>query len=66
MVRTISKYYNHKIWLTKLGNPIINLLFKINIIKKVFGDLYYEQSMSTYDNYQINNFEKSVKLTEGV
>src|SRR5699024_10676715 len=48
MVKLIAKHNNHKIWFTRLGNPIINVMFQINLIKKVFGDLYYEQSMSVY------------------
>lgn len=67
MVRQIAEHYNHKMWFTKLGNPVINLLFRVNVIKKVFGDLYYDQSMSTYDggNYQMNNLMQSITQTEG-
>lgn len=67
MVQAIAEYYNHRIWFTKLGNPFINLLYKVNVIKKVFGDLYYEESMSDYNNgrYQINNLKESIAHTEG-
>src|SRR5690625_2414312 len=40
MVQLIGKYHNHQVMLTKIANPIISLFFKLNIIKKIFGDLY--------------------------
>lgn len=66
MVHLIAEHYNHKIWFTKLSNPLINLVFRVNIIKKVFGDFYYDKSLSVYDkgNYQIRTLEESIKLTE--
>ena len=38
----------------------------MNIIKKVFGDLYYEESMSFYDkgSYQKTSLKKSIQVTE--
>lgn len=66
LVRQISIYHNHKVWITKLLNPLINMLLTIKIFKKVFGDLYYSESMDDYDNgkYQIRNFRESIELTE--
>ncbi|MEM5568757.1 NAD-dependent epimerase/dehydratase family protein [Aerococcus viridans] len=66
MVRQIAEYYNRRIWFSKLGNPFISLLFKVKVIRKVFGDLYYEKAMSAYNygNYQLNNLEKSIALSE--
>src|SRR5699024_474983 len=66
MVNQISSYYNHEIWFTKLGNPFINLFFRVNLIKKVFGNLYYDHCMSVYKkgNYQIYNLKESIELTE--
>lgn len=66
IVRLIAEHHNHKMWFTKLGNPLITLLFRVNVIKKVFGDLYYDQSMSTYNkgNYQSTNLIISIKKTE--
>lgn len=68
MVRLIAEHHNHRIWFTKLGNPLINLLFKINILKKVFGDLYYDETMNDYrkKKYQVITLEDSIKLTESV
>jgi len=66
LVKTIAAHYNHKVWLTKLANPIIPLLNHITLFNKVFGNLYYDRNMSIYDkgNYQIRDLKKSVKLTE--
>lgn len=66
LVKEIAKVHNHKVVTTKLFNPIINLLKNINVINKVFGDLYYEKDLSTINSvsYIINNFESSIKYTE--
>lgn len=67
MVRIIAEFYDHNMWFTKLGNPLIYLALKVNIIKKVFGDLYYEESMSAYEkgHYQKKNLKESIASTEG-
>lgn len=66
LVKEIAKVHNHKVVTTKVFNPIINLFKKINVVNKVFGDLYYENDLSTINNvsYIINNFESSIKYTE--
>lgn len=66
MVRLVAKHHNNRIWFTKLWNPLINLLSRINVIQKVFGDLYYDETMSIYKNknYQVVNLKKSIILTE--
>ncbi len=66
MVRLIAEVYGKKIWMTKLFNPILRLMFGMRIVKKVFGNLIYEKSMSDYDkaNYRIRTFKKSIELTE--
>lgn len=66
MVKLIAEQHNHKIFLTKIGNIFIKVLLRVNIIKKIFGDLYYDESLSNYSfgEYRINSFEKSIKLTE--
>ena len=68
MVRLIAEHHGNKMWFTRIGNPLINGLFKMNLIKKVFGDLYYDKSMSTYENgyYQKHNLKESIVQTEGV
>lgn len=66
LVKEIATVHNHKVVTTKLFNPIINLLKNINMVNKVFGDLYYQKDLSTINNvsYIIKNFESSIKYTE--
>lgn len=65
LVLEIAKQHGKKIMLTSLFNPIIKRAFKNDIIKKVFGNLVYEQSMSQYPfDYHIRTFEDSIQLTE--
>lgn len=65
LVRLIAKYHNKRVYLTKLLNPIF-FIFKIKIVKKVFGNLVYEKEMSEYKEveYRLINFKKSVESTE--
>jgi UDP-glucose 4-epimerase len=68
LVREVAKVHNHKIIFTEIGNPIIvGLRNKISLFNKVFGDQFYDKSMSQYDHgdYRIKSFEESIKLTEG-
>lgn len=67
MVKQISKLNKKKIHLTKVANPVIIKLLskKVNIVNKVFGNLYYDLSMSAYkENYCKRNLEESLYLTE--
>jgi len=66
LVRTIAEVHGKKIWMTKLFNPVLRLMFGIGIVNKVFGNLVYEKSMSDYDkaNYRIRTFRESIELTE--
>jgi UDP-glucose 4-epimerase len=66
LVRTIAEVHGKKIWMTKLFNPVLRLMFGIGIVNKVFGNLVYEKSMSDYDkaNYRIRDFRESIELTE--
>ena len=66
LVRTIAEVHGKKIWMTKVFNPVLRLMFGIGIVNKVFGNLVYEKSMSDYDkaNYRIRDFRESIKLTE--
>lgn len=67
LVKLISESHNKKIYLTKLFNPIIYLL-KIKIIKKVFGSLVYEKSMSDIMSmdYIVVNLKESIEATEAI
>lgn len=66
LVKTVADYYNNNILFTKLANPLIQVLKNITIFNKVFGNLYYDKSMSEYKNgnYQIVDLKKSIELTE--
>ena len=66
MVKIIAEIHGKKIKLTKLFNPILNVMgLKLGIINKVFGNLVYEKSMSEYKkNYQIRNLQKTIEMTE--
>ncbi len=66
LVNTIAVVNGKKIWLTKLFNPVLVLMFGIGIVNKVFGSLVYDQSMSIYEkaNYQMYHFQESIIETE--
>lgn len=66
MVKLIAKVHAKKVKLTKIFNPLLELMnLKIGLINKVFGNLVYEKSMSDYKiNYRIWDLEESIKLTE--
>lgn len=65
LVREIAEVSHRKVFLIKVFNPVIRLMFKLDIVKKLFGNLVYEKSMSQYDfEYQIRDFRESVRLTE--
>ncbi|WP_163144057.1 NAD-dependent epimerase/dehydratase family protein [Bacillus sp. 22-7] len=66
MAFLISRLHEKKMLMTKLVNPIINLIGRrIGLVNKVFGSLVYEKSMSEYKtNYMVIGFEESIKRTE--
>lgn len=66
MVRLIAEVHGKKIWMTKIFNPILRLIFGIGVVNKVFGNLVYEKSMSDYDkaNYRIRDLKQSIIKTE--
>ena len=70
MVELISKVNEHKIFMSKFLNIFVIIGKKIpgkigNLFNKVFGDLYYDESMSKYkENYIVKSFEDSINNTE--
>lgn len=65
MVYQIALNSGKPIILTRLFNPFIRLFRKHSIIKKVFGDMYYEKSMSEYKlDYNKISFAKSIEKTD--
>ena len=66
MVRLIAEAHGKKIKLVKIFNPILKAMeIKVDIVKKVFGNLVYEKSISNYkEDYQIRNLKASIYETE--
>ncbi len=66
MVKMVAEVHGKKIRLTKLFNPLINMMLGVRIINKVFGNMAYHKDMSEYKgvNYQIRDFRESIELTE--
>lgn len=63
LVKLIAENNNHKVLLTRIFNPIITLLLKINLLKKVFGNLYYNSDM-TDGNIKYDVFDLEQSLTD--
>lgn len=62
LVSLIGEKQGHKVIGTKIFNPIIKLLSNVNIVNKVFGDLYYSMQMSEIDiKYQVYSLEESIE-----
>ncbi|HEM6191049.1 TPA: NAD-dependent epimerase/dehydratase family protein [Streptococcus suis] len=65
LVKQIAEVHGKKVHLTKVLNPMINMLFPLNTVKKVFGNLTYDKQLSQYDfKYQVRTFAESIYLTE--
>jgi len=66
MIRIIAVCHGKKIWPTKIFNPILKqMVEKVNIVNKVFGNLVYNQDMSKYKvEYRIRNLYESLIKTE--
>lgn len=66
LVETIASVHGKKLKLTKLFNIPLSILGLFSgSINKVFGNLVYDTNVSKYkENYQIIDFENSIKRTE--
>ena len=61
LVEYIAKANNHRIYKVKIFNSLINQLKTMNLINKVFGNLYYDKDMTDSNlNYKIYNLETSI------
>ena len=63
IVRLFAKEHGHKVWISRLFNPLVWLGAKfLPAIPKMFSDSYYVQEMSKMDfDYQVISFEESLK-----
>lgn len=66
MVRQIAECHGRRIKFVRIFNPVIQCLSGVSVVKKVFGSLVYEKSMSGYEGaeYRIRDFAESVKRSE--
>src|SRR5699024_12159273 len=66
MVKAIAEVHGKRIKLTRLFNPILNIMKKrVGIVNKVFGNMVYDQKLSNYNqNYRLMNFKQSIISTE--
>jgi len=66
LVKTIAAAQGRDLRTTRIFNPLIGLMMGIGLVSKVFGNLVYDQAMSSYDscNYRIRSFKVSIDLTE--
>lgn len=65
MVKIISNIHNKLLFQTKLFNPFIRPLTKINLVNKVFGNLVYDMELSDYQiNFRVRNFKETIEFTE--
>ena len=66
IVRLFAKEHGHKVWISRLFNPLVWLGAKFSpAIPKMFSDSYYVQEMSKMDfDYQVISFEESLKGLE--
>lgn len=66
IVRAVAKEKGHKIWISRLFNPVVWIgAFFLPPIPKMFSDSYYDQAMSKYEfDYQVIGFAESLKGLE--
>lgn len=62
LVKEIANTYKRKMILTTTFNfLILRLSQRVNVFEKLFGNLAYDHSLSTYrDNYQLVEFKKTI------
>lgn len=72
LVKEIAKVSGHKIWVTKLLNPVVWIASRISgkisrMANKAFGNAVYEKDMSEHfdGKYRVRNLRDSIKVTEG-
>ena len=63
IIRFFAKEAGHRIWITKLFNPLVWLgSFVLQPVNKMFATYHYDPEMSKMDfDYQVVSFEESLK-----
>lgn len=63
IIRFFAKEAGHKVWISRLFNPLVWLgSFVFQPINKMFATYYYDPEMSRMDfEYQLVSFEESLK-----
>lgn len=65
LYKKISQYNERKVFFIPFKKKIISLL-RVNVLNKLFGDLYYEKNLSEFEfKYHIVDFDKSIQKSEG-
>ncbi len=66
IVRTVAKENGHKIWISRLFNPLVWIgSFFLPAISKMFSDSYYVSELSEYEfDYQVISFPESLRGLE--
>jgi len=66
IVRQICAVHQKHMHFWRILSPLVRLAGRGGIVRRAFGDMVYEQSMSDYpQNYRIVGFEEAVRRTEG-
>lgn len=66
IVRFFAHKYNHRIWISRVFNPLVVLgSWFLPQIPKMFADSYYEPQMTEYEfDYQVVSLEESMQRME--
>lgn len=64
IIRFFANHAGHKVWISKLFNPLVWLgSFALQSINKMFATYYYDPEMSVTDfDYQLVSLEESLKI----
>ena len=65
-MKEIAKIHQRPMWISNIWNPLIQLFKNQVYIKKLFGNLVIDPSLSTFGfDYQIYTFQQSIAISEG-
>lgn len=64
LMREIAEQTNHKIWMTRIFNPLLKIMSKrIMLVRRVFGSLAYDMKISNHFGgaYRVVSYDESVR-----